>query len=95
MLRTIALQGVAVTPSDTNYITGIDGEKVIGSLYIGTGGDICVLLGEHAQTNSPLTTGVGGAMLYKNVPDGFVFPYGVQKVFSTGTTASDIICHFG
>lgn len=91
MLRTIGQKGVQVTPSDTNYIT--DGtNKVIGTLYIGVSGDVNVLLAEHADTNNAYTTGTpGGALLFKNFPVG-PFPYGVRKVFSTGTTATDINC---
>lgn len=94
MIRTIAQKCVAVTASDTNYITGHNGEKVIGSLYVGTGGSIVVLPAEHADTNSAVTTGVGGAVIFTNVPDGSFFPIAVRKVFSTGTTASGIICNF-
>ena len=94
MIKTIASKCVAVTTSDTNYITGHTGDKVIGSLYIGTTGDVVVLPWEHADTNSAVTTGVGGAMIFKNIPSGSFLPVAVRKVFSTGTTASDIICNY-
>ena len=93
MIRSIAQKSVAVTKSDTAYITGFAGEAVIGSLYVGTTGDLVVLPAEHADTNSAVTTGVGGAVIFKAVAVGF-FPVAVRKVFSTGTTASDIICNF-
>lgn len=52
------------------------------NLYIGTGGDLKVLL-----WNSTVAT------TYKNIPSGFNFPCQVKTVYSTanGTTATDII----
>lgn len=92
MIRSIGQKAVPVTPSNTNYISDADGNKVIGSLYIGTAGNLNVLPAEHSQTNDPTTTGVSNqAIIYYNVPVGF-FPVAVQKVFSSGTTASQIVC---
>lgn len=92
MLRTIGQKCAPVTASDTNYITNSEGNKVIGTLWVGTSGDLNVLLAEHEQTNDPSTTGnVNKAVIFTNVPVG-PFPYAVQKVFATGTTASGLIC---
>jgi hypothetical protein len=91
MIKTIPDAAVAVTPSDTNYITNIQGNRSFGTLYIGVTGDVVALPQAHADTNSTSTTGVGGAVLYKAVPVGF-FPIQVKKVFATGTTATNIIC---
>lgn len=91
MNSSIGKQCVAVTPSNTNYITS-GGNQVEGSLYIGVAGDIVVLPWYHADTNTA-TPADGGAVLFKNVPVGF-FPICVKKVFSTGTNATDIVCIF-
>lgn len=90
MIKTIGAKCVSVTKSDTAYITDADGNYAIGTLYIGTTGDLVVLPWEHEDTNSAVTTGVGGAVLFKTVAVGF-FPIAVRKVFSTGTTASDFV----
>lgn len=92
MIRTIAARAVSVTPSDTDFITATN--KVIGSLYIGTSGNLNVLPWEHTDGSTAYSTGtVDGAVLYTNVPVGF-FPVAVKKVFATGTTASGIICQY-
>lgn len=92
MIRLIAQKAVTVTPSDTNYLTDEDGNKIIGSLYVGVSGDLVVLPWLNDDTDSSITTGVAGAKLYKSVPIGF-FPVAVKKVFDTGTTATDLIVH--
>ena len=53
------------------------------SLYVGSAGNVAVQL---AGSNSSIT--------YANVQDGSFMPIEVIKVFSTGTTASNIIGHF-
>jgi hypothetical protein len=50
-----------------------------GGLYIGTGGDVAVTMGN------------GGVFTFKNVANGTFMPIQVIKVMSTNTTASDII----
>lgn len=90
MIKLIGGKAVPVTPSNTNYITDESGNKAIGTLYVGTSGNLNVLPWYHADTNDATTTGTaGGAVLYTNVPVGF-FPIAVKKVFATGTTASGI-----
>ena len=91
MLNLIGKKVVNVTKSDTAYITDENGNPAIGTLYIGTGGDVVVLPWYNGQTNSAQTTGVLGAKVFKNVPDGSFLPIGCAKVFSTGTDASDIL----
>lgn len=91
MISLIGKETVKVTPSNTNYIVDATGNKVIGSLYIGVGGDVVALPWYHADTNSAITTGVQGAVLFKNVPDGSILPIAVRKVFQTGTDATDIV----
>lgn len=91
MLSLIGKKVVNVTPSDTVNIKDENGNDQIGSLYVGTGGDVVVLPWYNSQTNSAVTTGVGGAKIFKNVPDGAFIPVGCSKVFTTGTTASNIL----
>jgi hypothetical protein len=50
-----------------------------GTLYIGTGGDIKV------------KTVDGDTLTFANIPDGTFFPIQVVQVFSTDTTADDIL----
>jgi hypothetical protein len=74
---------VDVTPSDTNNIlvggTTIDGLENGVCLYVGSGGDIKVTM-------------IGGQVVtFVNVPNGSFLPIQVNKVWSSGTGASDII----
>jgi hypothetical protein len=91
MIKTIPDTVVAVTASNTAYITDFQGARTFGTLYIGVSGDVVALPQAHADTDSAVTTGVGGAVLFKAVPVGS-FPYQIKKVFSTGTTATNILC---
>jgi hypothetical protein len=59
-------------------------------LYIGVSGDVNVLMSSHPDTDTA-TAASRGAQLFKNVPVG-PFPYDVKKVFSTNTTATNILC---
>ena len=49
-------------------------------VYIGTGGDIKVL-----------TPGATDPVIFKNVPDAYILPCSVTKVFATDSTAEDIV----
>lgn len=49
------------------------------SLYIGTSGDLKVTMAD------------GQAVTFKNVPDGSILPIQAQIVWTTGTTASNIL----
>lgn len=92
MLSLIGKKVVNVTPSDTVSITDeLNTPNTVGSLYIGTGGNVVVLPWYNGDTNSALTTGVLGAKIFINVPDGTFLPIGCTKVFATGTTASNIL----
>lgn len=66
--------------------------RVEGTLFVGVSGDITCLL-QGAQDTNSTTVGSNVAQLFKNVPVG-PFPYVVKKVFSTGTTATNILCAY-
>ncbi len=66
---------VAVTPSNT-----VGNEKPSGVLFIGTAGDVKV---DGAQS--------GTAVEFKNVPNGTFLRIRVKTVYSTDTTATDIV----
>ena len=78
----------SATKSDT---IGISTNLKSSCLYIGTGGDVKVILaGVTGASGSGLPT-AGEAVTFKNVPDGSFLPVIVDYVLSTGTTASDIV----
>ena len=52
----------------------------IGQLFVGSGGDIAVLA---KGASSPET--------FKNVPNGTFMPINVVRIYSTNTTATDIL----
>ena len=76
----IAYHQSAITPSD-------GGSHVFSGLYIGVGGTLVVepRMDESGGTDSVTT------VTFENVPDGSLLPIGVQRVLSTGTTASSIL----
>jgi hypothetical protein len=71
--------GVVVTPSDTVNISA-DNFRCRG-LYVGTGGDLAVLMDN-------------GSVTLANVPTGSVLPVRTKRVLLTGTTATDIVAFF-
>ena len=77
----------AVTTSDTiSFATSVRRS----CLYVGTGGDVKVILSGVTQADgSPPTA--AEAVLFKNIPDGSFLPVIVDYVLLTGTTAADII----
>ena len=69
----------SITPSDTENFQYETQNNRGAVLFIGTGGDLRVL------------TSSGDDVVFKNVADGSFLPVQVVRVFSTNTTASDII----
>ena len=59
-------------------------------LYIGTGGDVKVIMNGKFGPNGELPT-AADAITFKNVPDGSFLPVIVDFVLLTDTTATDII----
>ena len=76
-----------VTPSDT-----IDATTNVNraALYIGTGGDVKVIIQNVGPVNGGYPT-AADAVVFKNVPDGNFLPVIVDYVLATGTTATDIL----
>ena len=73
-------KAITVTPSDTDDIEISQGVKSRGCvLYAGTGGDLRVL------------TEGGDDVVFKNLLDGSFLPVQIIKVYSTDTTATDIL----
>jgi len=61
-----------------------------GDIYVGVTGNVCALLADSPPTN--VTTAVDlGAVIYKGVPAGTILKGPFKKVFSTGTTATDML----
>jgi len=86
----VDLTGAATTAPTVDRIFKRTTQRVSGSLYIGVSGDVNVLMSSHPDTDTA-TAASRGAQLFKNVPVG-PFPYDVKKVFSTNTTATNILC---
>ena len=51
------------------------------AIYVGTGGDLKLTVGSTAVT-------------FKNVPSGTLLPIRAQLIWSTGTTASNVVALF-
>lgn len=79
-MKTIGTNAQAITTHDTNYFS----KK--GCVYVGTTGHVNVLPIDAADTNT-----AGNGIIFKNVPAGTTLPIVVKKVFSTSTTATDMV----
>ena len=80
-------EAATVTATDTiTFVTSVRSS----CLYIGTGGDVKVILSGVTQANGTPPT-AAEAVLFKNIPDGSFLPVIVDYVLLTGTTATDII----
>ena len=67
--------GAAIAKSDSANLP-----KVSRAIYVGGGGDVKVDL-----------AGVGSAIVFKAVPAGTLLPIQATKVYSTLTTATDMV----
>ena len=67
---------LAVTPSDGSDLTG----EPFFAVYVGTGGDLRVDMADG-----------GSAVTLSNVASGQLLPIMVERIYATGTTASNII----
>jgi hypothetical protein len=66
---------VAITPHDANNLT-----QTINALYVGVEGDVKVDL-----------SGAGSGITLKGLAPGMWHPIAATKIYSTGTTATDIL----
>lgn len=66
----------AITPNDSTDLTA----KKFRALFVGTGGNVQVL-----------AVGDTSPVLLKGVANGQVIPVSVKRVYSTNTTAADIV----
>lgn len=66
-----------VTPSD-NVVNNFG--EIVRALYVGTGGNVAIV-----------PPAGGSAVLFVNVPDGYILPLEAVRVHATGTTATNII----
>ena len=81
-----AHNAVAVTKSDTTHF------QTTRALYIGTGGNVSVIMTDVGLSSSADGTAAQAAdVIFTNVADGTILPIQVNRVLSTGTTASDIL----
>jgi hypothetical protein len=74
-LTSPARNAAAVTPSDTENLT-----TSVRALYIGGGSGVL-----------KVDTVGGQTVTFAGVPVGFVLPVSVQRVYVTGTTATNIV----
>lgn len=80
-------EAATVTPSDTiSFATNINRS----CLYVGTGGDIKVILSGVTQADGTPPT-AAEAIVFKAVPAGSILPVIVDYVLATGTAATDMI----
>lgn len=70
---------VNVTPSDTANLTMPSGSNYTKGIYVGVAGDLKVRM-----TN-------GADITFTNIAAGIFQPISVLRVFSTGTTATNIV----
>ena len=60
------------------------------ALYVGTGGDIRVILtGESRPDGSPPT--ISDSVIFRNVPSGSFLPVIIDYIMATSTTADNLI----
>lgn len=73
-------KAIAVTPSDTtSLLNRTYGDGLPRALYVGTGGDVNI---QNAD---------GATVVFSNVPTGAILPVRALRVYSTSTTASNIV----
>jgi len=70
----VASNAITVVPSDTDYLN-------VCNLFVGTGGDIKVLMADNLET----------PVIFKNITDGSFLPIFVIRVYDTDTDADDIL----
>ena len=79
----------AVKAVSVNVAAGVSGLNS-AALYIGTGGDVKVILADVNPVNGGDPTAADG-IVFKNIPDGSFLPVICDYLLLTGTTATDIV----
>ena len=77
--HSVGLSAPAICPEAVVPNDGQDLGHVTRAIYVGTGGNIRVLMPEGLTT------------VFENLPSGAFLPIRVKRVFATGTTATGII----
>jgi hypothetical protein len=80
---------IATVASPTNTISKAT-NKNGACLYIGTGGDVKVIMNSKFGPDGEFPT-ASDAIIFKNVPDGSFLPVIVDFILLADTTATDII----
>jgi len=75
-LESPGVHAYAITPSDTTDLS-----TTCRAIYVGSAGDIVV---DMAGGETSVT--------FSNVTDGGMLPIRVRRVYSTGTTATNLVC---
>lgn len=70
---------VTITPATTPLVTSGGNPFVTGALYVGSGGNITVMMQS------------GDIAIFTSVVSGTLLPICVQQVFASGTTASNML----
>lgn len=74
-IDSVAEKAYAITPDDN-----ADLPTATRSIYVGTGGDLKVDMVDS-----------GTGVVFKNLPDGALLPIRVKKVYTTDTTALNLV----
>lgn len=82
-LQTIATEAASITANDSTTF------NKCRAFYVGTGGDVKV---QTASSFAPSAS--GGAIVFKNVPQGSLIPLSIMRLYATDTTASDVVLFY-
>lgn len=74
-----AQHAVAVSPNDSTNLTMPSGTKYTKGLYVGTSGNVKVRMASGVDAS------------FNNLASGVIHPLAVDRVYLTGTAASDIV----
>ena len=81
-----AMKAVVVTASDTTHL------PTTRALYVGGTGDLALVMTDSDLTSSASASDAQAVdVIFYNVSAGTVLPVQVQRVLSTGTTATNIV----
>jgi hypothetical protein len=87
----VDIGGEDTTAPTVKCVSRLTAARVSGCLFIGGAGNVAVLPTDHPDTNTA-TEAKNGAIIFKAVAAGTILNIDVKKLFSTGTTATDVKC---